>query len=170
MTFGGGLDDHVLIADRLYADEIYRGLVEDYYFNNMSHGTFWGSPERLLLKMFNYYNIPLHVKKPCDFPFCTVYKKYENSRLMVDCHCRKLQGNKTLSGLDLAVLKNSTIHSVSKILASTLEIKSSEYDSYGKDRERDERNQTVSGNNYTVLLIDDKANETLELNKISTEI
>merc|ERR1719224_426191 len=40
----GGLNDHDIIIDRKYADVMFRGLTEDYYFQegkNSSHGERW---------------------------------------------------------------------------------------------------------------------------------
>lgn len=71
----GGLNDHDIIIDRKYADTMFRGLVEDYYFQearNSSHGVQWGNPESLLKRMANYYSIDSAEKSICLFPFMPI--------------------------------------------------------------------------------------------------
>ena len=71
----GGLNDHDMIIDRKYADVMFRGLTEDYYFQegkNSSHGKRWGNPEWLLKRMANYYSIDSVEKSICLFPFMPI--------------------------------------------------------------------------------------------------
>jgi len=54
---------------------IVRGMTEDYYLNDKSHGKFWNSPEELIKKMAQYYKIGISLKSPCLFPFITIFKR-----------------------------------------------------------------------------------------------
>lgn len=74
----GGVNDHNMVVDRAFADDLFRGLTEDYYLNINSHGIYWRNPEMLLRRMANYYGIPRIEKNLCLFPFLAI-KYRENS-------------------------------------------------------------------------------------------
>ena len=71
----GGINDHTLIVDREYADSLFRGLIEDYYFDIASHGEFWCNPETLLRRMAVYYEVKIVLISPCNFPFLPIFKR-----------------------------------------------------------------------------------------------
>ena len=60
MKSGGfrGINDHSLVLDRQYVDVLFRGLVEDYYFNKTLRDVFWGNAEQRISMLVTAYNIP----------------------------------------------------------------------------------------------------------------
>lgn len=52
-----GINDHNFVLDRYWADNMLRGLVEDYYFNSTLENVFWGNPERRFVNfaLFHLY-------------------------------------------------------------------------------------------------------------------
>lgn len=85
----GGLNDHNVIIDRKFADLIFRGLVEDYYFgdhSSLNHGSdWWGGPEILLLRMSTFYGVQVKKKSICLLPFAPI-----------DGRISENKGNKTI--------------------------------------------------------------------------
>ena len=47
----GGINDHNFVVDRLWLDDLYRGLTEDYYFNSSLEHEPWGNPEHHILQV-----------------------------------------------------------------------------------------------------------------------
>lgn len=73
-----GMNDHDFIVDRKFADVIFRGIVEDYYFQeglNSSHGEHWGAPELLLYRMAMFYNAHVKKKSVCIFPVVPIFRR-----------------------------------------------------------------------------------------------
>ena len=85
-----GINDHNIIVDRSYADSIFRGLSEDYYFNIASHGEFWNNPESLLRNMTRYYGVESLPVSVCLFPILTIYKRHDS----ISWNLRKASSNK----------------------------------------------------------------------------
>lgn len=46
-----GINDHNLVVDRKYADVLFRGLTEDYYFNKTNRMVLWGNPEHRIYQV-----------------------------------------------------------------------------------------------------------------------
>ena len=68
----GGLNDHTLVVDRLYADVMLRGPVEDYYLNNTETGTLFKSTEGLLLTIATSMAVPIRILAVCKLPLVTL--------------------------------------------------------------------------------------------------
>jgi hypothetical protein len=81
-----GVNDRYLIANRLYADKIYRGMTEDYYLDGKSHGEYWREPEMLVKRLVAYYNIELKLVHTCDFPFLLYERPYNKTHMVVRAH------------------------------------------------------------------------------------
>ena len=52
----GGINDHNFVVDRLWLDDLYRGLTEDYYFHSSLEHEPWGNPEHHILQV-----LPCHI-------------------------------------------------------------------------------------------------------------
>ena len=68
----GGLNDHTLVVDRLYADVMLRGPVEDYYLNNTETGTHFKSTEGLLMTVAKTMGVPIRILSVCSLPLVTL--------------------------------------------------------------------------------------------------
>lgn len=73
-----GLNDHDIMIDRKFADLLFRGLAEDYYFqegqfsSHESISKWWDGPEILLLRMSTFYGVNVEKKSICLFPFAPI--------------------------------------------------------------------------------------------------
>lgn len=63
-----GINDHNLVIDRKYADTLFRGITEDYYFNETLENVHWGNAEKRISQLANAYNIPQQVVSICEEP------------------------------------------------------------------------------------------------------
>ena len=63
-----GINDHNFVIDRLWADTLFRGLTEDYYFNSTLEKVFWGNPEGRIRQLAEAYSIPIKGKTICQQP------------------------------------------------------------------------------------------------------
>ena len=110
-----GMNDHDFIVDRKFADVMFRGVAEDYYFQeglNSSHGEHWGSPELLLHRMAEFYNVRVKKKSLCIFPCVAIYRRtnfthfYFNKDIIqkfrTDCSNVKITGVKEKMNLRFA--------------------------------------------------------------------
>ena len=64
----GGVNDHNFVVDRLWLDDLYRGLTEDYYFNSSLEHEPWGNPEHHIYQVATAYQIPLLNVGVCEQP------------------------------------------------------------------------------------------------------
>ena len=63
-----GINDHNFAVDRFWAENLFRGLSEDYYFNGTLYKAFWGNPEHRIHMIATAYNIPLRYTNICEQP------------------------------------------------------------------------------------------------------
>lgn len=63
-----GINDHNFAVDRKWAENLFRGLSEDYYFNGTLHKVFWGNPEHRIYMLATSYDIPLRYTNICEQP------------------------------------------------------------------------------------------------------
>ena len=78
-----GVNDHNFVVDRLYADDLLRGLTEDYYFNSTLQDEFWGNPEHRIYQLATSYNIPLQNNTVCQQPLVPLRGKYDKKNWMI---------------------------------------------------------------------------------------
>ena len=64
----GGVNDHNFVVARLWLDDLYRGLTEDYYFNSSLEHEPWGNPEHHIFQVATAYQIPLLSVGVCEQP------------------------------------------------------------------------------------------------------
>lgn len=69
-SFGSnfGINDRNFAVDRKYADGLFRGVTEDYYFNETLDLYSWGNPERRIYKVATSKDIALRNTSICDMP------------------------------------------------------------------------------------------------------
>ena len=63
-----GINDHNLVLDRKWADVLFRGLIEDYYFNQSNKQVMWNNTESRIFQMASGYGIPIRTATMCQFP------------------------------------------------------------------------------------------------------
>ena len=63
-----GVNDHNFVVDRYWADPLFRGITEDYYFNETLDLYTWGNPERRIFKVATMNVIPLVNTTLCEQP------------------------------------------------------------------------------------------------------
>lgn len=63
-----GINDHNFVVDRFWADTMFRGLTEDYYFNSSLEKTMWNNPENRIRTLADAYHIPVRGKNICRQP------------------------------------------------------------------------------------------------------
>lgn len=73
-----GINDHNLVLDRKWADTLFRGLVEDYYFNGSNRGVMWNNTESRIYQLTTAYSIPIKTATMCQFPLIPL-RANENS-------------------------------------------------------------------------------------------
>ena len=63
-----GINDHNLVLDRKYADVLFRGMVEDYYFLKSNNNMIWNNTEHRIYMLATEYDIPIQTLTLCDMP------------------------------------------------------------------------------------------------------
>jgi hypothetical protein len=63
-----GINDHNLVLDRKYADVLFRGLTEDYYFNKSNRHVMWGNPEHRIYQVATAYRVNIRTATMCKQP------------------------------------------------------------------------------------------------------
>lgn len=63
-----GVNDHNFVIDRRWADILFRGLTEDYYFNSTFEKVMWGNPESRIYMIATANNIPIKNATVCEEP------------------------------------------------------------------------------------------------------
>ena len=53
LDFGSfrGINDHNIVIDRKWVDSLYRGLIEDYYFNHTKNEPSWNNAEHRIFQV-----------------------------------------------------------------------------------------------------------------------
>lgn len=77
-----GVNDHNFAIDRKWADDYFRGLVEDYYFNHTKIAK-WNNPEQHLLQVAVEYNIEIRTLNICELPLVPLRGLYNNTHWRV---------------------------------------------------------------------------------------
>jgi hypothetical protein len=91
-----GINDHNFAVGRLYADDLFRGITEDYYMNKTLSMEHWGNPEHRIYQIAVNYNIPMQNNTVCEQPLIPhrgmtsenrwlAHKTYA-SKLLDECH------------------------------------------------------------------------------------
>ena len=73
-----GINDHNLVLDRKYADPLFRGLIEDYYFKGSNKGLMWNNTEHRIYQLVTDYGIPIQTASLCQWPLIPL-RALENS-------------------------------------------------------------------------------------------
>ena len=73
-----GINDHNLVLDRKWADTLFRGLIEDYYFNGTNRNVMWNNTESRIYQVATAYDIPIKTATMCQFPLIPL-RATENS-------------------------------------------------------------------------------------------
>jgi hypothetical protein len=63
-----GVNDHNFAIDRKWADTVFRGVTEDYYFNETLDMYSWPNTERRIYKILSTKNIPIRTADVCEQP------------------------------------------------------------------------------------------------------
>ena len=63
-----GINDHNFVIARKWADTLFRGFTEDYYFNSTLERVVWGNPENRIRTLAEAYGIPVRGKNICQQP------------------------------------------------------------------------------------------------------
>ena len=63
-----GINDHNLVLDRKWADVLFRGLTEDYYFNKSNRHVMWGNPEHHIYQVSTAYHVNIRTATMCKQP------------------------------------------------------------------------------------------------------
>ena len=63
-----GVNDHNFVVDREWADTVFRGITEDYYFNESLDNTHWINPEHRIYEVAKTKNVPFRFNDVCEMP------------------------------------------------------------------------------------------------------
>ena len=63
-----GVNDHNFAVDRRWADSVFRGVTEDYYFNETLDMYSWTNTEHRIFKILTSKNIPIRTTDVCEQP------------------------------------------------------------------------------------------------------
>ena len=63
-----GVNDHNFAVDRRWADSVFRGVTEDYYFNETLDMYSWTNTEHRIFKILTSKNIPIRTTNVCEQP------------------------------------------------------------------------------------------------------
>ena len=73
-----GVNDHNFVIDRRWSDVLYRGITEDYYFNDTLDRFIWLNPEHRIFKIAQSYGINVTLNKVCEQPLLPL-RGFENA-------------------------------------------------------------------------------------------
>jgi hypothetical protein len=73
-----GINDHNMVIDRKYADMVFRGFTEDYYFNKTNRRVPWRNPEQRIFEIATTYGLTIHAESLCNQPLIPL-RANENS-------------------------------------------------------------------------------------------
>ena len=63
-----GVNDHNFAIDRRWADSVFRGVIEDYYFNETLDMYSWPNTEHRIYKILTTKQVPIRTVGVCDHP------------------------------------------------------------------------------------------------------
>lgn len=72
-----GINDHNFVVGRLYADDLFRGLTEDYYLNKTLSQEMWDNPEGRIYQMATAYNVPIQNNSICQQPLLPLRGRHD---------------------------------------------------------------------------------------------
>ena len=78
-----GVNDHNLVLDRKWADQLFRGLTEDYYFNKTLADEMWGNPEHRIYMLATSYGVPIKTSTICQQPLIPLRAKHNSTHWLV---------------------------------------------------------------------------------------
>eukprot|EP01035_Chromulina_nebulosa_P020705 gene20705-26842_t len=78
-----GVNDHNFVVDRQYADILFRGLTEDYYFNKTLANEPWGNPEHRIYMLATANGIKVQNQTVCEEPLIPLRGKYNSSHWLL---------------------------------------------------------------------------------------
>jgi hypothetical protein len=94
-----GINDHNFAVGRLYADDLFRGITEDYYMNKTLSMEHWGNPEHRIYQIAASYNIPMQNNTVCEQPLLPLRGKNDENhwlahvtyatKLLDECHAEE---------------------------------------------------------------------------------
>ena len=71
-----GINDHNLVVDRKWADTLFRGMIEDYYFNRTSRHQMWNNTEHHIYQIASDYSVEIQTASMCDMPLVPLRSKF----------------------------------------------------------------------------------------------
>ena len=62
LDFGSfrGINDHNIVIDRIWLDDLFRGLIEDYYFNHTKNEPRWDNAEQRIFQVCTLTHTHMH--------------------------------------------------------------------------------------------------------------
>ena len=78
-----GINDHNLVIDRKWLDIMFRGLIEDYYFNKTNRFVKWNNTEHRIYQLAIDYNIPIKTLSLCEQPLIPLRSTYNNTHWII---------------------------------------------------------------------------------------
>lgn len=78
-----GVNDHNFVIDRIWADTLFRGFTEDYYFNKSLENVMWDNPEHRIYTLATSYNIPVKNVSVCEEPLVPLRGKHNATHWLI---------------------------------------------------------------------------------------
>lgn len=78
-----GINDHNLVVDRKYADVLFRGLTEDYYFNKTNRMVLWGNPEHRIFQVATAYRVNIRTATICKQPLIPLRSSHNSTHWLL---------------------------------------------------------------------------------------
>jgi hypothetical protein len=78
-----GVNDHNFVIDRRWADILFRGLTEDYYFNSTFEKVMWGNPESRIYMLASANHIPIKNATVCEEPLIPLRGRHNDTHWLL---------------------------------------------------------------------------------------
>lgn len=78
-----GVNDHNFVIDRKWADILFRGFTEDYYFNDTLAKEQWGNPEHRIYQLATANHIRIQNESICEQPLIPLRGKHNSSHWLL---------------------------------------------------------------------------------------
>lgn len=85
-----GVNDHNLVLDRKYADVLFRGIIEDYYFKGSNRHQMWNNTESRIFAVASEHNVTIRTTSMCEMPLIPLRNAWNKSHWLIHPQYSKL--------------------------------------------------------------------------------
>ena len=85
-----GVNDHNLVLGRKYADVLFRGIIEDYYFKESNRRQMWNNTESRIFAVASEHNVTIRTTSMCEMPLIPLRNAWNKTHWLIHPQYAKL--------------------------------------------------------------------------------